>query len=207
MIRRATPADPLRVAVLVSGSGTNLQALLVRFAAPGSCARIVAVGSSNGEAGGLERARRAAVPAAVFPSASDRDARVAAWLRSVDAELVVLAGFMVILGPEALGVAPVLNLHPSLLPAFPGADAIGQALAHGARVTGVTVHLVDAGIDTGPIVLQEAARVGYHDDAPTVAARLRLIEHRLLPDAVELVAQDRLRVHGRITELERGPEG
>lgn len=205
MIRRATETDPLRVVVLVSGSGTNLQALLDRFERPGSLVRIVAVGSSNGSAGGLERARRAHLPTGVFPPGAERDGLLAAWMREHGSELTVLAGYLAILGPEALAAAPAINVHPSLLPAFAGADAIGQALAHGARVTGVTVHLVDSGVDTGPILLQEGVRVGYHDDPSSIAARLRPLEHRLLPDAVELLAQDRWRVRGRVTELQRGP--
>lgn len=205
MIRRATESDPLRVVVLVSGSGTNLQALLDRFEGPGSIVRIVAVGSSNGSAGGLERARRAHLPTEVFPPGAERDGLLSAWLRGHGSELTVLAGYLAILGPESLAAAPAINVHPSLLPAFAGADAIGQALAHGARVTGVTVHLVDSGVDTGPILLQEGVPVGYHDDPSSTAARLRPLEHRLLPDAVELLAQDRWRMRGRVTELQRDP--
>lgn len=203
MIRRSTTREPLRVAVLVSGTGTNLQALLDRFGAAGSVVRIVAVGASNASAGGLRRARAAAVPTAVFGSGEGRDASLGAWLRRLEVELTVLAGYMAILGPEALAAAPAINVHPSLLPAFPGADAVAQALRHGVRVTGVTVHLVDAGVDTGPILVQESVNVGYDESMAELASRLRAIEHELLPGTVQLLAEDRYSTQGRHARVER----
>lgn len=190
MIRAASPADPLRVAVLASGRGTNLAALLDR-ADPNVV--IVAVVSNRGESAALERAREHGVEAAVFPSGDDRagrDAALADWLRGRDVELVVLAGFMELLTPALVDAIPTINVHPSLLPAFPGLRAWEQALAAGVSETGVTVHLVDHGLDTGPILAQEAVPVAAGDDAAALHARIQEVEHRLLPDVVGQLARD-----------------
>lgn len=188
----------LRVGVLASGSGTNLQALLDQV--HGREARIVAVGSDKPEARALERARAAGVPTRTFPPADypdrpTRDRAIADWLEEQGVELVVLAGYMQLVGPEFLARFPdrVLNVHPALLPAFPGLDAIGQALAYGVKVFGVTVHLVDEGVDTGPIVLQAAVELPDATDRDQVLAALRPLEHRLLPEAVRLIARGALR--------------
>jgi phosphoribosylglycinamide formyltransferase-1 len=199
VIRAATPAEPLRVAVLVSGQGTNLQALLDRLT-DDSPARVVAVASSRADAPALERAARHGVETAVFPRGDDRAARDAAlltWLVERGTELVVLAGFMELLGADFVERLPTINVHPSLLPAFPGLDGIGDALRYGVRITGVTVHLVDAGLDTGPVVMQDAVRVHYDDNAESLHERLRPVEHRLLVEAVLALATDRVRVKGR----------
>jgi phosphoribosylglycinamide formyltransferase 1 len=190
----------LRVGVLASGSGTNLEALLSTV--HGHEAQIVAVASDKADAFALERARRAGVPTRVFLRADydDRDARDAAiadWLAEREVQLVVLAGYMQLLGAGFLARFPdrVLNVHPALLPAFPGIGAIGQALAYGVRIAGVTVHLVDEGVDTGAIVLQAAIELPA-DASPDVEAvhdALRPLEHRLLPEAVRLVARGALR--------------
>jgi phosphoribosylglycinamide formyltransferase-1 len=199
VIRAASPADPLRVAVLVSGQGTNLQALLDRFGA-GTSVRVVAVVSSRPGVPALDRASRAGVEVAVFPRGDDREVRdgeLAAWLGERGVELAVLAGFMELLTPVFLDRIPAINVHPALLPAFPGLDGVGDALRHGVRVTGVTVHLVDAGLDTGPVLLQEAVPVHYDDTVESLHERLRPVEHRLLAEAVQALAQNLVGVEGR----------
>lgn len=190
MIRSASPVDPLRIAVLASGRGSNLVALFER-ADP--TVAIVAVVSNRGDSAALERAREYGVEAAVFPSGDDRATRDAAlvdWLRARDVELVVLAGFMELLTPVLVDALPTINVHPSLLPAFPGLRAWEQALAAGVSETGVTVHLVDHGLDTGPILAQESVPVLPGDDASTLHARIQEVEHRLLPDVVGRLARD-----------------
>jgi phosphoribosylglycinamide formyltransferase-1 len=179
--------------VLVSGTGTNLQALLDTV--HGHEAEVVAVASSLAGAQALERAGAAGVPTAVFERRdyADRDARdgaLAAWLEQHGARLVVLAGYMELLGEGFLGRFPgaVINVHPSLLPAFPGIAAIDQALAYGVKVFGVTVHFVDAGVDSGPVLLQRALELPEARDAADVLAALRPLEHELLPRAVRLIA-------------------
>jgi phosphoribosylglycinamide formyltransferase-1 len=191
---------PFRVAVLVSGEGTNLQALLDDVHGRDGI-EIVAVAANRAEAHGLERARRAGVETAVFSrsEADSRDARDRAlgdWLEERGAELVVLAGFMEILGEEFIRRfrGRIVNVHPSLLPAFPGTTAIADALEHGAKVLGVTVHFVDEGVDTGPIVLQEAIECPYPRDLVEVEKSVHDVEHRLLPRAVRLIAAGRVRI-------------
>jgi phosphoribosylglycinamide formyltransferase-1 len=175
------------IGVLASGNGTNLQALLDERLP------VVAVASNDTKAHALDRAARAGLEAAAFPavefdSRERRDAEMAGWLAERDVELVVLAGYMQLLTPPFLGrfEGRILNVHPSLLPSFPGAHAVEDALAHGVKVTGATVHFVDEGIDTGPIVLQEAVPVEPGDTVETLHARIQRVEHRLLPDAVRL---------------------
>ncbi len=200
MIRRASPADPLRVVVLVSGAGTNLQALLDAFADPAEAVRIAAVVSSQPGAQALERAAAAGIESTVFPRGDDRDARdalLAAWLRARRCELLVLAGFMEILGPTVVDCFCAVNVHPALLPAFPGHRAAADALAYGVRTTGVTVHLVDRGVDTGPVIAQEAVPVDYDDTPESLTSRLQAVEHRLLPRVISLLAADRIEVEGR----------
>jgi phosphoribosylglycinamide formyltransferase 1 len=187
----------LRVGVLASGGGTNLQALLDHV--HGYEARIVAVASDQPEAGALERARRADVPTSVFPRGAHpdratRDVAIADWLEAQGVELVVLAGYMAILGEPFVARFRdrIINVHPSLLPAFPGLAAVQQAIDHGAKVVGVTVHFVDEGVDTGAIILQQAIDLPPGADAAAVLAALRPLEHALLPEAVRLFAADRL---------------
>jgi len=192
------PGARLRVGVLASGEGTNLQALLDTV--HGREAEVVAVAADRAGARALERARAAGVPTATFPLAEHadrtaRDAAMADWLAEHDVALVVLAGYMALLTPGFLARFPraVLNVHPSLLPAFPGIRAIEQAVEHGVKVFGVTVHLVDEGVDTGPIVLQGAVELGDADDPAAVHARLRPLEHALLPEAVRRFARGQVR--------------
>jgi phosphoribosylglycinamide formyltransferase-1 len=190
----------LRVGVLVSGEGSNLQALLDTVHADGSV-QIVCVGSNNPDARGLERARDAGIDRGVFAaedysSREERDAALGDWLQVHAVQLVVLAGFMELLGPAFVRrfAGRVVNVHPSLLPAFPGVRAIEQALDYGVRLMGVTVHFVDEGVDSGPIVLQEAFDpVPYSRDIAAVERRVHEIEHRLLPRAVRLIAGGRVR--------------
>jgi phosphoribosylglycinamide formyltransferase 1 len=190
----------LRVAVLVSGEGSNLQAIL--DALHGRDVEVVGVGANRAEARGLERARGVGVQTGVFAAAdhADRAARDVAlgdWIESLGAELVVLAGFMEILSPEFIRrfAGRIVNVHPSLLPAFGGIRAIEQALDYGAKVMGVTVHFVDEGVDTGPIILQEAFDVlPYSRDIAAIEERVHEIEHRLLPRAVGLIAAGKVRI-------------
>jgi phosphoribosylglycinamide formyltransferase-1 len=193
-----------RVAVLISGTGTNLQALLDTVhgeSERGASIEIVGVASSRPDAPGLKRAERAGVETAVFAIAdhADRAARDRAlgdWLDELGAELVVLAGFMELLGAELVRrfANRIVNVHPSLLPAFPGVGAIQQAVDHGVRVTGVTVHYVDEHLDNGPIVLQEALELPYPAPIAEIEERLHRIEHQLLPRAVRLIAAGRVRI-------------
>ena len=188
-----------RVAVLASGSGSNLQALLD---ASDLGAEVVLVASDRADAGALARAEAAGVPTRRVPfSRGDDRERWAADLAEAVGEaspgLVVLAGFMRVLPASFVVRWPILNVHPSLLPAFPGARAVEEALAWGVKVTGATVHLVDEQVDHGPIVAQEAVGVEDDDDVARLHARIQQVEHRLLPEAVRLHADGRLRVEGR----------
>jgi phosphoribosylglycinamide formyltransferase 1 len=188
--------------VLISGSGTNLQALIDAQEAGVLGATISLVVSDRADARGLQRASDAGIATEVIPWSADRGASTVALcdlVSSYGAELLVLAGFMRILGPEAVRRFPdrIVNVHPSLLPAFPGSHAVDQALAYGAKVTGVTVHLVDEQVDHGPIISQEAVPVLVGDDAVALHRRLQEVEHRLFPEAVAAMAQGRISVSGR----------
>jgi phosphoribosylglycinamide formyltransferase 1 len=189
----AAVAGRFPIAVLVSGTGTNLQALLDTVHQ--GEAEIVAVASSVAGAPALDRAAAAAVPTRVFARSAyaDRDARdqaLADWLLERGVRLVVLAGYMELLGADFLARFPdaVINVHPSLLPAFPGLAAVEQALDYGVKVFGVTVHFVDAGIDSGAVILQRAIELPDADSPQEVLAALRPLEHELLPQAVRLIA-------------------
>lgn len=197
-----------RVVVLVSGGGSNLAALLAAHADPDFGARVVGVLSDDEGAGGLDVARAAGVATAVVRPSDFADR--AAWDRALaDAvavfspTLVVSAGFMRILGAAFLGRFPgrVLNTHPALLPAFPGAHGVRDALAYGVRVTGCTVHLVDEGVDTGPIIAQRAVEVLDDDDEAALHERIKTVERALLVDVVGRVARGRLTVEGRHVRL------
>jgi phosphoribosylglycinamide formyltransferase 1 len=189
-----------RIAVLISGEGTNLQALLDSVHGSEGI-EVVAVAASREDARGLERARRAGVETGVFAVAdhADRAARdraLAGWLDERAPDLLVLAGFMELLTAEFIrGYAGrIINVHPALLPAFPGVRAIEQALDYGVKVGGVTIHFVDEGVDTGPVLLQEAFDLPYHRDIAAIEQRVHEIEHRLLPRAVRLIAEGRVRI-------------
>lgn len=197
--RRIALPDPPRVVVLVSGSGTLLQALL--DAGP---AEIVAVGADRPGVEGLARAERVGVPTFVervrdHPDRSAWDAALAAAVLAHRPDLVVSAGFMKILGEGFLAAVgrPVLNTHPALLPAFPGTRGVADALAYGVKITGATVHLVDGGVDTGPVVAQAAVAVEPGDTVATLHERIKIEERRLLVGAVAALARHGATVTGR----------
>ena len=188
--------------VLASGAGTTMQALLEASGDPAFGARVEAVGSDRPSAAALERGRGAGVQTfVVAPSEhADRSAWDAAMTDAVAAyepDLVVLAGFMRLLGPALLERFTVVNTHPSLLPAFPGAHAVADALAYGVRLTGVTVHLVDAGVDTGPVIAQAAVPVLPGDDQAALRRRIQDVERPLYVDAVGRLARGGFSVQGR----------
>ncbi|MDO5629973.1 MAG: phosphoribosylglycinamide formyltransferase [Mobilicoccus sp.] len=196
------------VVVLVSGSGTNLQAVLDAAADPAYGVRIVAVGADRDGIRGLERAAEAGVPTFVVrvgehPDRSAWDAALAEQIAAYTPELVVGAGFMKILGPEVLARfdGRVINTHPALLPSFPGAHGVRDALAYGVRVTGCTAHFVDAGVDTGPIIDQRVVEVAADDTEETLHERIKVLEREMLVDVVGRLARDGWRVEGRHVHL------
>ncbi|OLE41801.1 MAG: phosphoribosylglycinamide formyltransferase [Candidatus Rokubacteria bacterium 13_1_20CM_2_68_19] len=194
----------LRVGVLASGRGSNLQALLDAGSRADYPARVVVVVSDREDARALARARAAGV-SSLFVNPKDHgdraayDAVLTKTLEHHEVGLVCLAGFMRILSPAFVRAwqGRLMNIHPSLLPAFPGLHAQRQALDHGVRIAGATVHFVDEGVDTGPIVLQAAVPVEATDTEETLAARILIEEHRIYPEAVRLFAEGRLHVTGR----------
>ena len=197
-----------RVVVLISGTGTNLAALLAAHRDPAYGARVVGVVSDRAGVPGLEVAREAGVPTVVvapadFPDRARWDAGLAQAVAVFDPALVVSAGFMRILGPGFLDRfgGRVINTHPALLPAFPGSHAVRDALAHGVKVTGCTVHVVDAGVDTGPIIAQRAVQVSDDDDEARLHERIKDVERDLLVEVVGRVARDGLTVRGRTARL------
>jgi phosphoribosylglycinamide formyltransferase-1 len=190
----------MRVGVLASGAGTNLQSLLDKVHGRDGV-EIAAVASDKPAAPALERAREAGVLVAAFPAAEfgardERDRAMAGWLAEQGVELVVLAGYMQLLSPEFLErfQRRVINVHPALLPAFPGLRAVEQALEYGVKVFGVTVHFVDEGVDTGPVILQRGVEIPDARGVDEVMAHLRPIEHELLPAAVRLLASGSVRL-------------
>ena len=188
----------MNVGVLASGNGSNLQALIDR--AHGREGVVVrGVASDKAGARALERARAAGIDAEVFAGFAEREARdaaLAAWLREREVELVVLAGYMQLVSDGFLAAFPdrVINVHPALLPAFPGLGAVQQALDYGVKVFGVTVHFVDGGMDTGPVILQRAIELPEAREAEAVLERLHPIEHELLVEAVMLIARGAVRL-------------
>jgi phosphoribosylglycinamide formyltransferase-1 len=199
-----------RVAVLASGTGSNLQALLDKVHGRDGI-EVVCVGSNKPDAQALSRAQAAGVETAVFPveDYADRDTRDAAladWLDEHGVQLVVLAGFMQILSPGLIARfrGRIVNVHPSLLPAFPGLRSIEQALDYGVQLTGVTVHFVEEGVDSGPIIMQEAFALPYHRDIEAVETRVHEIEHELLPRVVRLIAAGAVEVEGRQVRVRDG---
>ncbi len=193
-----------RLGVLISGRGSNLHALIQSVSEGRLDARIALVISNRAQAAGLARARDAGLETLVldhrqFPSRDEYDARLARELRACDVSLVCLAGFMRLIGAPLLDAFPnrILNVHPSLLPAFPGVDAQRQALEHGVKVSGCTVHLVTGELDGGPIVLQSSVAVMEDDTVETLAARILVEEHRLYPEAVRIVLRGGWSVEGR----------
>lgn len=197
-------AKLLRIGVLASGGGTNLQSIIDRCQDGSLDAEIAVVICNNPDAGALDRADRAGIPTRCinhreFASREDFDTTVVKALQGAGVELVVLAGFMRIITQTFIDAFPdrVINIHPALLPSFPGMHVQQQAIDYGARFSGCTVHFVDGGVDTGPIIIQAVVPVHQDDTAETLAARILKEEHRVYPRAIQLIAEGRVRVNGR----------
>jgi phosphoribosylglycinamide formyltransferase-1 len=192
---------PLNLAVFVSGSGTNLQAILDAGIENVNVALVV---SNNPRAYAIERARRRGVPVRVvehkrYPSRESYDARLVELLEEFGIDLIALAGFMRILSPFMVNRYrnKIMNIHPALLPSFPGTNAVARALEYGVKWTGCTVHFLDEGVDTGPIIIQSAVPVYDGDTVESLAERIHQQEHRIYPEAIRLFAEGRLTVKGR----------
>lgn len=193
-------AKPYPIAVLASGTGTNLQAIIDQLHGRDGI-EVVGVASDKPTARALERAREAGIETAVFPVSGHelreaRDEAMAEWLERSGAELIVLAGYMQLLCPDFIARFRnrIINVHPALLPSFPGLDAVGQALEHGVRITGVTIHFVDEGVDSGPIILQRPVPVPPDRDADALEEAIHATEHALLPEAIRMIAAGRVGV-------------
>lgn len=198
----AAETAPARVVVLVSGSGTNLQALLDASEERLPNVDIVAVGADRDAIEGLARAERADITTFVvrtedFADRGAWDHALAGAIASHAPDLVVSAGFMKLFGPAVLSAVPIVNTHPALLPSFPGAHAVRDALAYGVTVTGCSVHFVDAGVDTGPVIAQQAVAIEPADDEPTLHERIKSVERELLVDVVARLCRDGWSLHGR----------
>lgn len=192
-----------RLGILISGRGSNFEAIEFNITARRLDARIAVVVSNRADARGLEKARTRGIPAVCIPSRGvpreEYDLQLVAELKAREVDLVCLAGYMRLLSPPFIRAFPmrVLNIHPSLLPSFPGLDAQEQALHHGMKVSGCTVHFVDEALDAGPIILQAAVPVLDNDTAQTLSARILREEHRIYSEAIALVASGKFRVEGR----------
>ena len=193
-----------RLAVLASGQGTNLEAILEAIEREEVAGRVVMVISDREKAPALERARRRGIEARFldpgsFINRTAYDRELVKLLKEADVELVVLAGFMRLLSSYFVESFPrqIMNIHPSLLPAFPGTDGVEQALNYGVKVSGCTVHFVDEGLDSGPVILQEAVPVIDFDTVNTLHQRIHALEYRLYPRAIDLYCRDKLKVEGR----------
>ncbi len=185
----------MRIVVLVSGSGTNLQALLDAAGDPGYGVEIVAVGADRGMIEGLARAQRHGIPSFIvrapeYPSRAAWDEALAEAIAAHHPDLVVCAGFMKILGPTVLSRFRIINTHPALLPSFPGAHGVRDALAHGVKVTGCTAHWVDSGVDTGPIIDQRCVRVEAGDTEESLHERIKVVERAMLVDVVAALGRE-----------------
>lgn len=205
---------PVKLGVLISGAGTNLQALIDAAGRGELRAEIRVVISNRAGAQGLERARRHGIPARViehrrFPSREDFDRALAEALSEYRVELVVCAGFMRLLSPVMLAAFPdrIMNIHPALLPAFPGVHAQRAALEHGVRFTGCTVFFVREGLDDGPIIVQAVVPVLPGDDEERLSERIRAQEHRIYPWAIQLFGEGRLAIEGRTVRIADFPAG
>jgi phosphoribosylglycinamide formyltransferase-1 len=199
-VREDAPVRRFRIVVLASGNGTNLQAILDSLHEREGV-EVVGVGSDQPRARALERARGAGVEIAVFPrddfaDREARDAAMAGWIEARGADLVALAGYMQLLSPAFVARFRnrVVNVHPALLPAFPGLDAIGQALEAGVEVTGVTVHFVDEGVDTGPAIMQRPVPIPADRNRAELEEAIHAIEHELYPEAIRAIARGRVRI-------------
>ena len=204
-------AGRARVAVFASGSGSNFEAVAAAGAAADAPYEVALLVCDKPRAGAVSRAERLGVPALVvrpkeFPSREAYEEHLVRELRARGVEFIVLAGYMRLVTSVLLEAYPdrVLNIHPSLLPAFPGLDAIGQALAYGVKVTGVTVHFVDGGLDSGPVIAQAPVAVRDGDTHETLAERIHAEEHRLYPAVVRAFAEGRIRLSGRNVTVDGG---
>ncbi|MCC3376439.1 phosphoribosylglycinamide formyltransferase [Cohnella sp. REN36] len=204
------PATPLRIAVFASGSGSNFQALAEAAGRGALGAEIALLVTDKPDAPVVERAQRFGIDvfafrAKAYPSREAYEAEIVAKLREADIGLIVLAGYMRLI-TDVL-VAPyygrMINIHPALLPAFPGVRAIRQALEYGVKLTGATVHFVDGGMDSGPIIAQRAVEIRGDDTEETLAERVHAVEHALLPEAVRWIAEGRVALNGRIVTVRR----
>jgi phosphoribosylglycinamide formyltransferase 1 len=196
-----SPEKSLKVSVLASGTGTNLQALIDQVHGREGI-EIIGVASDKPDALALDRASSAGIETASFPASNysgdriARDAALADWLRSRGTQLVVMAGYMQIVGPAFLDRFPdaVINLHPALLPAFPGIDAVSQAISYGVKVFGVTVHFVDEGVDSGAVIMQRSVELPDAREVDDVLPHIHAIEHQILPEVVRLFARGAVRI-------------
>lgn len=193
-------SDGFKLVVLASGTGSNLQAILDRLHMREGI-EVVGVGSDKPGAPAIERARAARIAVGLFPrkdfaDRDERDAAMADWIEERGADLIVLAGYMQLLSPAFVERFRnrIVNVHPALLPAFPGLDAIGQALAAGANVTGVTVHFVDEGVDTGPAILQREVDVPPDRDREALERAIHTVEHQLYSEAIRMIAAGKVRI-------------
>ena len=199
-----TEKEPINLAVLVSGNGSNLQAIIDQIEAGKINARIVCVVSNNPDAFAITRASQHHIPVIVhenrgFANRREYDAALVKILQSHEVKLIILAGFMRILSEVMVSAFPnaIINIHPALLPAFPGLHAQQQAIDYGVRFSGCTVHFVDCGTDTGPIILQSIVPVEQDDTEETLSARIQKEEHRTFPEAVKLFSEGKIKVEGR----------
>jgi len=199
----------VKLAVLVSGGGTNLQSIIDSIEAGRLEAELKVVLSDNPQAYALQRAKKHSIPTEVvsktdFPGSVAFNSEIARRLKNYGVELVALAGFMRIIGPAVLEAFPmrVINIHPSLLPSFPGLDVQRKAIEHGVKLSGCTVHFVDAGVDSGPVIIQAAVPVLDADTPETLAARILKEEHRIYPRAIQLFSEGRLKLDGRRVVIE-----
>jgi phosphoribosylglycinamide formyltransferase-1 len=202
-----------RLVVLASGTGTNLQAIVDQLHGGsagdgGPAIEVAGVASDKPGAGALKRAADAGIETSVFPldehgDRATRDAAMAEWAERRSADLIVLAGYMQLLSPGFVARFPgrIVNVHPALLPSFPGLDAISQALEHGVRITGVTVHFVDEGVDSGPIILQRPVPVPPDRDRAALEDAIHRTEHALYPETIRMIAEGRVRIDGRNPRL------
>jgi phosphoribosylglycinamide formyltransferase-1 len=203
--------ETLKIGVLASGRGSNFQAIIDAIETGHIQARIVMLITDNPEAFSLERAKKHGIDYLVMrpKSYGSRDeyfSCIASELKKRDVGLVVLAGFMRIVGRPLLEAYPnrVMNIHPALLPSFPGLHGQKQALDYGVKMSGCTVHFVDEGMDTGPIIIQAAVPVMYEDTEETLAARVLKLEHKIFPEAIKLFSEGRIEIHGRKVMI-KGP--
>lgn len=200
----------INVGILISGRGSNLQAIIDALEHGGILAKVEIVISDREDAFGLERARKHNIPTAVFDPKKHKDKdtyelEIVKTLKQYKVDLICLAGYMRIVGPVLLEhyQGKMINIHPALLPSFPGLHGQKQALLYGVKVSGVTVHFVDSGCDTGPIILQAAVPVLEDDTEETLSARILEEEHRIYPQAIKLFAEGRLKIEGRLVRLKK----